>query len=137
MKAKENEYKKTIEQLTREKGELHIQLEELRNDINNRNNQANNEGIELLKKQLNQERILKSQAVNKLAEIMNRKEMSLVGVKKNKVSASDLRKKEKECRRLEQELTQVGLASQIMLNQLNPFFGKDIREIYRTKDSVV
>ena len=45
-------------------------------------------------------------AVNKLAEIMNRKEVTSRGTR-NKVSESELRKKEKECRKLEQELKQV------------------------------
>ena len=45
------------------------------------------------------------QAVNKLAEIMNRKDFSTKQGKK--VHASELRKKEKECRKLQQELTQV------------------------------
>lgn len=63
-----------------------------------------------MRKQLKQEQLLKAQAVNKLAEIMNRKDMNInnSGAKnKNKVSSSDLRKKEKECRKLQQELTQV------------------------------
>jgi len=50
------------------------------------------------------------QAVNKLAEIMNRKDMSTTG-RKNKVSSADLRKREKECRKLQQELTQVWIIS--------------------------
>lgn len=45
-------------------------------------------------------------AVNKLAEIMNRKEVTSRG-QRGKVSESDMRKKEKECRKLEQELKQV------------------------------
>ena len=45
------------------------------------------------------------QAVNKLAEIMNRKDINS-GRGKNKVSSADLRKREKECRKLQQELTQ-------------------------------
>lgn len=52
---------------------------------------------------LKTEKMLKMQAVNKLAEVMNRKDMSKDN-RKNKVSADSLRKKEKECRRLEQEL---------------------------------
>jgi len=48
---------------------------------------------------------LKAQAVNKLAEIMNRKDNTTKG--KSKVSSADLRRKEKECRKLQQELTQV------------------------------
>lgn len=46
------------------------------------------------------------QAVNKLAEIMARKENLPVG-RKPKASANDLRRKEKECRKLQQELTMV------------------------------
>ena len=48
------------------------------------------------------------QAVNKLAEIMNRREFSNKPGKK--VNASELRKKEKDCRKLQQELNQVGTA---------------------------
>lgn len=61
-----------------------------------------------MKAQLKQEQLLKIQAVNKLAEIMNRKDLlSKEGKGKNKVSSADLRRKEKECRKLQQELTQV------------------------------
>jgi hypothetical protein len=67
---------------------------------------SNSEELERLRKQLKQEQLLKMQAVNKLAEIMNRKDMSNTG-RKNKVSSADLRKREKECRKLQQELTQV------------------------------
>lgn len=68
--------------------------------------------LERLRKQLKQEQLLKAQAVNKLAEIMNRKDLNSAGGKgKNKVSSADLRRKEKECRKLQQELTQVLFAS--------------------------
>lgn len=63
------------------------------------------EDLEKLRKQLKQEQLLKAQAVNKLAEIMNRKDNTTKG--KSKVSSADLRRKEKECRKLQQELTQV------------------------------
>uniref|UniRef100_A0A668AH29 Rho-associated protein kinase 1 n=1 Tax=Myripristis murdjan TaxID=586833 RepID=A0A668AH29_9TELE len=53
---------------------------------------------------LNTERTLKTQAVNKLAEIMNRKDMKLD--QKKKGSTADLRKKEKENRKLQLELNQ-------------------------------
>jgi len=46
------------------------------------------------------------QAVNKLAEIMNRKEVGR-SQRGRKVNEADMRKKEKECRKLEQELKQV------------------------------
>nr|CAB3265667.1 rho-associated protein kinase 2 [Phallusia mammillata] len=56
-------------------------------------------------KQIATEKLLKVQAIHKLAEVMNRKDMSKDN-RKNKVSADALRKKEKECRRLQQELQQ-------------------------------
>lgn len=46
------------------------------------------------------------QAVNKLAEIMNRKEFRNTN-KRGSVNSSELKKKEKECRKLQQELTMV------------------------------
>ncbi|XP_015914615.1 rho-associated protein kinase 2 [Parasteatoda tepidariorum] len=102
-KEKENEYKKTIEILTREKEDRGFQLLSLQEDMNNLKNQTSNteEQIQQLNKQVQQERVLKLQAVNKLAEIMNRKDWT---GKKNKSSATDYRKKEKECRKLQQEL---------------------------------
>uniref|UniRef100_A0A182LX15 Rho-associated protein kinase let-502 n=1 Tax=Anopheles culicifacies TaxID=139723 RepID=A0A182LX15_9DIPT len=52
------------------------------------------------------ETILKQQAVNKLAEIMNRKDNNLTSKQKLKVnSTAELRKKEKENKRLQQELS--------------------------------
>lgn len=62
--------------------------------------------MEKLHKQLKQEQLLKAQAVNKLAEIMNRKDLT-TSKGKSKTSSADVRKKEKECRKLQQELTQV------------------------------
>lgn len=72
-------------------------------------NKTSGEELERLRKQLRQEQLLKMQAVNKLAEIMNRKDMSSgkSTASKTKVSAAELRKREKECRKLQQELTQV------------------------------
>uniref|UniRef100_A0A8C9T7C8 Rho-associated protein kinase 1 n=1 Tax=Scleropages formosus TaxID=113540 RepID=A0A8C9T7C8_SCLFO len=94
---------KDVENLSREKAELDQKLhaqeegkclkEELSNSI-----KAHYE------KMLNTERTLKTQAVNKLAEIMNRKDMKLD--QKKKASTADLRKKEKENRKLQLELNQ-------------------------------
>lgn len=70
---------------------------------------ANNERqdkLDKLDRQLKTEQLLKMQAVNKLAEIMARRE-NLPANRKPKASASDLRRKEKECRKLQQELTLV------------------------------
>ena len=63
--------------------------------------------LEKMKVKLQNEILLKQTAVNKLAEIMNRKDGVIPGKTKTKAtSAADLRKKEKESRRLQQELTQ-------------------------------
>lgn len=49
------------------------------------------------------------QAVNKLAEIMNRKDMNSTNKKRKANTSDDLRKKEKECRKLQQELSMVSV----------------------------
>lgn len=72
-------------------------------------NKANQSEMEKLQARLKSEALLKQQAVNKLAEIMNRKDSVINAASsktKTKVSSADLRKKEKESRRLQQELTQ-------------------------------
>lgn len=62
--------------------------------------------MDKLKIKLKNETLLKQQAVNKLAEIVNRRDIANSGKNKKIGSAVDLRKKEKEARRLQQELTQ-------------------------------
>ena len=64
------------------------------------------DATESLKKQLFIEKQKTTQAVNKLAEIMCRKDFMLQreNSKKRKATSDDLRKKEKECRKLHQEL---------------------------------
>lgn len=62
--------------------------------------------MDRLKTKLKNETLLKQQAVNKLAEIVNRRDIANSGKNKKIGSAVDLRKKEKEARRLQQELTQ-------------------------------
>uniref|UniRef100_A0A669E2R0 Rho-associated protein kinase 1 n=1 Tax=Oreochromis niloticus TaxID=8128 RepID=A0A669E2R0_ORENI len=95
---------KDVENLSREKTEL---SEKLR--IQDEEYTAQKEEIEKsikanYEKVLYTERTLKTQAVNKLAEIMNRKDMKLD--QKKKGSTADLRKKEKENRKLQLELNQ-------------------------------
>uniref|UniRef100_A0A8C6T2X2 non-specific serine/threonine protein kinase n=1 Tax=Neogobius melanostomus TaxID=47308 RepID=A0A8C6T2X2_9GOBI len=88
---------KDVENMSKERTELsdkiHGQKEEIENSIK-----------AAYEKVLNTERTLKTQAVNKLAEIMNRKDMKLD--QKKKGSTADLRKKEKENRKLQLELNQ-------------------------------
>lgn len=103
-KDRELELKKTIDQLVKENGEYSNKIEIMENDV--RKAKACMDDYERLLKQLKQEQLLKAQAVNKLAEIMNRKDLNVAGKGKAKVSSADLRRKEKECRKLQQELTQ-------------------------------
>jgi len=104
LKENESEFKKSVDQTLKEKEDLSKRYKELQEQLGKA--QSNVEEIEKLSSKLKTEQLLKQQAVNKLAEIMNRKDLSSSGKNKNKASAADLRKKEKDCRRLQQELTQ-------------------------------
>ncbi|KAG5684958.1 hypothetical protein PVAND_014164 [Polypedilum vanderplanki] len=87
--------------------ELSNQLKKIQDEL--ANNKIDKTEMEKLQAKLKNETLLKQQAVNKLAEIMNRKDGVIPGKQKTKGSASqsaDLKKKEKESRRLQLELTQ-------------------------------
>uniref|UniRef100_A0A1B6L2N5 Rho-associated protein kinase let-502 n=1 Tax=Graphocephala atropunctata TaxID=36148 RepID=A0A1B6L2N5_9HEMI len=103
MKERELDYKKNSEQLMKDKEDLSHQMMLMQEDV--RLAKGSKEELDRLRKQLKQDQLLKEQAVNKLAEIMNRKDINTTG-KNKKVSSADLRRKEKECRKLQQELTQ-------------------------------
>ncbi|KAG8222953.1 hypothetical protein J437_LFUL000248, partial [Ladona fulva] len=109
LRDREAELKSSLEQLRKESEDLKHQLKKMQDEANRAASDA--EELERLRKQLRQEQMLKQQAVNKLAEIMNRKDVVAgvggVGVrgKGGKVSSADLRRKEKDCRKLQQELT--------------------------------
>lgn len=104
MKEREQEYKKSVEQLVKDKDEMNHQMKLMQEEVKKATNVL--EEMERLRKQLKQEQLLKEQAVHKLAEIMNRKDINTTTKAKGKVSSADLRRKEKECRKLQQELTQ-------------------------------
>ncbi|GFQ82625.1 rho-associated protein kinase 2, partial [Trichonephila clavata] len=125
LKDKESEFKKTVELLTREKDELNLKILTLQEELKNVKNQSSNvdEQIQQLNKQIQQERLLKLQAVNKLAEVMNRKDWS--GKKINPVQLLNLRKKEKECRKIQQELT----LEKEKYNQMITRFNKELSEM--------
>ena len=67
---------------------------------------SQNDELEKLRKNFTEEKMKKEQAVNKLAEIMNRKEFRNQGNRKQ-ASSTELKKKEKECRKLQQDLAMV------------------------------
>uniref|UniRef100_A0A8C8DSR7 Rho-associated protein kinase 1 n=1 Tax=Oryzias sinensis TaxID=183150 RepID=A0A8C8DSR7_9TELE len=94
-----NTLSKDVENLSKEKTDLsqELQYEAQKEEISN-SIRAQYE------KTLANERTLKTQAVNKLAEIMNRRDMK--ADQKKKGSMADLRKKEKENRKLQLELNQ-------------------------------
>uniref|UniRef100_UPI00358FC81C rho-associated protein kinase 2-like isoform X1 n=1 Tax=Myxine glutinosa TaxID=7769 RepID=UPI00358FC81C len=89
--------------LANEKEELENKLNKIQDELQ-RLRESDNESLQVkaqLEKQLQTERMLKSQAVNKLAEIMNRKDMRL---DRRRSSSQDLRRKEKENRKLQLDL---------------------------------
>jgi predicted nucleic acid-binding Zn-ribbon protein len=74
-----------------------------------------------LKKELESEKLKKTQAVNKLAEIMNRKEFREKSKGKEKASSADLKKKEKDLRRAQQELTMVRILRDMLFVALTVY----------------
>lgn len=103
LKDRETEVKKINDQLVKEKDDLNRQVKILQDDLSKTTDSS--EEVEKLLTKLKTEQILKQQAVNKLHEILNRKDLNSIKGK-NKVSSADLRRKEKDCRKLEQELKQ-------------------------------
>lgn len=106
-KDNEQEIMKKLNVKTSEIDELVQQNKKLQDDL--QQNKTDQTEIEKLRGKLKNESILKQQAVNKLAEIMNRKDNVITSGKTQKIktnSAADLRKKEKESRRLQLELSQ-------------------------------
>ncbi|KAG0711128.1 Rho-associated protein kinase 2 [Chionoecetes opilio] len=103
VKEREQELNKSFESLKQEKDALNSQVQLLEEEKKQTNKERQDE-LDKLDRQLKTEQLLKMQAVNKLAEIMARRE-NLPATRKTKASANDLRRKEKECRKLQQELT--------------------------------
>uniref|UniRef100_A0A1A8GU87 Rho-associated protein kinase n=1 Tax=Nothobranchius korthausae TaxID=1143690 RepID=A0A1A8GU87_9TELE len=95
---------KDVENLSKEKAELNEKLRVQEEEFAEQKEEAINAIKANYEKTLSTERTLKTQAVNKLAEIMNRKDMKLD--QKKKGSTADLRKKEKDNRKLQLELNQ-------------------------------
>uniref|UniRef100_A0A8C1AE35 Rho-associated protein kinase 1 n=1 Tax=Cyprinus carpio carpio TaxID=630221 RepID=A0A8C1AE35_CYPCA len=95
---------KDAEILSKEKAELNERLQAREEEFAAAKEELASTVKANYEKALNIERTLKTQAVNKLAEIMNRKDMKLD--QKKRGSTTDLRKKEKENRKLQLELNQ-------------------------------
>ncbi|XP_061751724.1 rho-associated protein kinase 2 isoform X3 [Nerophis ophidion] len=93
-----------VANLANEKEELNNKMKEILDETERSNNweQQINQMKNTFEKQLQSERTLKTQAVNKLAEIMNRKEVR--GGSSRRGNDTDMRRKEKENRKLQLEL---------------------------------
>ncbi|KAM7443366.1 Rho-associated protein kinase 2 [Porites harrisoni] len=96
----------SLNQTRAEKNDLNAKIKNMQEDLEKSKDISKeiDGATEKLKKQLAIEKTMKIQAVNKLAEIMNRKDLARDNSKKRKATSDDLRKKEKECRKLHQEL---------------------------------
>uniref|UniRef100_A0A8C5GV72 Rho-associated protein kinase 2 n=1 Tax=Gouania willdenowi TaxID=441366 RepID=A0A8C5GV72_GOUWI len=91
-----------VANLANEKNELNNKLTETIEDKSKNWEQQINQMKQAFEKQLQCERTLKTQAVNKLAEIMNRKEVR--GGSSRRGNDTDMKRKEKENRKLQLEL---------------------------------
>ena len=120
MKDTESDYIQRYDLLSKDNNELQYKIKELQDELEQMMNinvpppapvqmspiQDVQFELDKMKKMLNNERLLKQQAVNKLAEIMNRKDFNKKDRRaQSNATSAELRKKEKENRRLQQELT--------------------------------
>lgn len=125
--AEENnrEYAKKLEQLQMDKDDMVNRMKDLQDDYNNMQQKTvpDNE-VDKLRKNLEEERMKKIQAVNKLAEIMNRKEFRNQGKNKNNNSDQSVKKKDRELRKLQQEL----LMEKEKYNKMVEKHGRDLSE---------
>ncbi|KAJ8408186.1 hypothetical protein AAFF_G00264140 [Aldrovandia affinis] len=131
---------KDAENLSKEKAELDEKLHAQEEEFSTQREEITNSVKATYEKVLNTERTLKTQAVNKLAEIMNRKDMKLD--QKKRGSTADLRKKEKENRKLQLELNQekekfnhMAVKYQKELSELQAQLAEESRELQMQLDS--
>lgn len=103
IKEKEIDLKKLNEQIIKENDDLNKKLSQMQEELNQK--KVNAEEIDKLYTKLRTEQLLKQQAVNKLHEIMNRRDFK-EGKNKTKTSSADLRRKEKDLKKLQQEFAQ-------------------------------
>lgn len=123
-KERELEIKKHAEQLLKEKDELSRHLKQVQEELNKKID--NSDEVERLTNKLKTESLLKQQAVNKLHEVLNRKDIREgKGKNKDKVSSADLRRKEKDLKKLQQELTQ----EKEKFNQVSQASQKNIQDM--------
>lgn len=109
--------------MQKEKDELNRQFKHLQDQFNNKS--SNNEEIEKRTAKLTTESMLKQQAVNKLHEIMNRKDPREIGNGKSNISNAVLWSTEKDLKKLQQELS----LEKEKYNQIIGNYQKNIQEL--------
>lgn len=97
----EQELKVHNEQLLKEKDEILLEMKKLQEELDIKS--STNDEIAKLHLELKRESMLKQQAVNKLHEILNRKDLR-DSKGKGKISSADLRRREKDLKKQQQEL---------------------------------
>ncbi|XP_014236609.1 rho-associated protein kinase 1 isoform X1 [Trichogramma pretiosum] len=121
LKETESNLKKDCEQIANERDDLSKRIVDLNEEIAKLKDSGE---IAKLNAKIKSEEVLKQQAINKLSEVLFRKDNSH-GKTKDKASSADLKKKEKDCRRLQQELT----AEREKYGQLSAKMQKDIQDL--------
>merc|ERR1719225_2184388 len=132
----ESDLRHEYDMVTKDKEELETRCGDLEDELMKENEKKNQEEasdaqveIEKMKKALQTEKILKQQAVNKLAQVMNAKEnLPKTGKAASKASSAELRKKEKENRKLQLDLNN----EKEKFNQMVAKYQKDLQDLQAT-----
>ncbi|KFW84646.1 Rho-associated protein kinase 1, partial [Manacus vitellinus] len=117
-----NTLTKDVDLITKENTEISEKFKKQEEDYKMKKEEEINNIRMHYEKSINNERTLKTQAVNKLAEIMNRKDFK---IDRKKANMQDLRKKEKENRKLQLELNQ----EKEKFNQMVVKYQKELNEM--------
>ncbi|XP_031468716.1 rho-associated protein kinase 1 isoform X2 [Phasianus colchicus] len=113
---------KDVDLITKENSEISEKMKKQEEEYKLKKEEEINNIRMQYEKSINTERTLKTQAVNKLAEIMNRKDFK---IDRKKASMQDLRKKDKENRKLQLELNQ----EKEKFNQMVVKYQKELNEM--------
>ncbi|KFP52446.1 Rho-associated protein kinase 1, partial [Cathartes aura] len=117
-----NTLTKDVDLITKENSEISEKIKKQEEEYKIKKEEEINNIRMHYEKSINTERTLKTQAVNKLAEIMNRKDFK---IDRKKANMQDLRKKEKENRKLQLELNQ----EKEKFNQMVVKYQKELNEM--------
>ncbi|KAM4685669.1 rho-associated protein kinase 1 isoform 2-T3 [Amazona ochrocephala] len=117
-----NTLTKDVDLITKENSEISEKIKKQEEEYKIKKEEEINNMRMYYEKSISNERTLKTQAVNKLAEIMNRKDFK---IDRKKANMQDLRKKEKENRKLQLELNQ----EKEKFNQMVVKYQKEVNEM--------